>query len=424
MNRTHIIIAALVIIVLGTITFFWQTGQLGVRLEEAPIKVGVLHSLSGTLAISETSVVDSLLLAIEEINDKGGILGRTVEPIVVDGASDWHKFVREAQRLIIEEKVSVIFGCWTSACRRTVKPVIESNNHLLFYPVQYEGLEASPNIIYTGAAPNQQIIPAVKWALDNLGTRFFLVASDYVFPRSANAIIKDQVASLRGEIVGEEYILLGSSDVEKAIGRIVKTKPDVILNTINGDTNVAFFRELRRAGITPDQIPTMSFSIAEHELRTLGTKDIAGDYAAWNYFQTIDTKKNKEFVKRFKKKYGAHRVTDDPIEAAYFGVYLWAQAVEAIGTPEVDKVREAVKNRSYDAPEGLVYINPENNHTWKIARIGKIREDGLFDIVWSSENPIRPEPYPASRSQNEWEVFLQDLYEGWNNNWANLGNSK
>jgi len=422
MNRPRIIIAVLVIIVLGAIIFFWSKGQQGVRLEEGSIKVGVLHSLSGTLAISETSVVDATLLAIEEINGKGGILGRPIEPIVVDGASDWQKFAREAERLITEEKVSVIFGCWTSACRKTIKPVIESNNHLLFYPVQYEGLESSPNIIYTGAAPNQQIIPAVKWASDNLGKRFFLVASDYVFPRAANAIIKDQVSVLGGEILGEDYILLGSRDVEKTIERIVKTQPDVILNTINGDTNVFFFRELRRAGITPDQIPTMSFSIAEDELRTLGTKDMAGDYAAWNYFQTIDTEENKEFVKRFKEKYGAHRVTDDPMEAAYFGVYLWAQAVELIGTPEVDKVREAVKNRSYDAPEGLVYINPENNHTWKIARVGKIREDGLFDILWSSENPIRPEPYPSFRSQKEWEVFLEDLYEGWDNNWANLGN--
>jgi len=246
-NRIYIIIAALVIIVLGAIAFFWQTGQRGTRLEEGPIKVGVLHSLSGTLAISETSVVDATLLAIEEINDKGGILGRPVEPIVVDGASDWQKFAREAERLITEEKVSVIFGCWTSACRKTIKPVIERNHHLLFYPVQYEGLEASPNIIYTGAAPNQQIIPAVKWASDNLGTRFFLVASDYVFPRSANAIIKDQVSILGGEILGEEYIVLGSSDVEKAIEGIVKTQPDVILNTINGDTNVAFFRELKSA---------------------------------------------------------------------------------------------------------------------------------------------------------------------------------
>ncbi len=388
---------------------------------KVPIKVGILHSLTGTMAISEKSVVDSTLMAIEEINQNGGLLGRRIDTVVVDGCSDWPTFAREAERLITEEKVSVVFGCWTSASRKTVKPIFEKYNHLLFYPVQYEGLEHSPNIIYTGAAPNQQIIPATKWSFDNLGERFFLVASDYVFPRSANAIIKDQAAALGAEIVGEEYILLGSSDVKDVILKIAEKKPNVILNTLNGDTNVAFFSELRKEGITSDIIPTMSFSIAEDELRTLGASDMVGNYACWNYFQSVNTVENIDFVKRFRNKYGQDRVIDDPMEAGYFGVYLWAQAVKKAGTDEVGKVITALKKQSLQAPEGLVYIDKDNNHTWKAVRIGIIRQDGQFDLVWDSGMPVQPVPYPASRSKAEWDEFLQKLNKMWDGKWANPG---
>lgn len=385
------------------------------------IKVGVLHSLTGTMAISEQSVRDATVMAIEEINGKGGVLGKKIEPVVVDGRSDWPTFAKEAEALVTEKKVSVVFGCWTSASRKTVKPVFEKHDHLLFYPVQYEGLEQSPNIIYTGAAPNQQIIPALKWCFDHLGKKFFLVSSDYVFPRSANEIIKALVKALRGQIVGEEYILLGSKDVKNAVDRIVKAKPDVILNTINGDTNVAFFDALRRAGITPQQIPTLSFSIAEDELRRMNPKTMAGDYCAWNYFQSVDTPENKQFVQSFKKKYGVERVTDDPMEAGYFGVYLWAQAVKEVKTDEVKTVRKALANQSLTAPEGLVSVDGDNNHTWKIVRIGKIKNDGQFDLVWTSDKPVRPVPYPVYKSKDEWEKFLDGLYNGWGKRWANPG---
>ena len=399
----------------------WQYFHLQKGLTGEPIKVGILHSFTGTMAISEKSVADATLMAIEEINQQEGLLGRKIEPIITDGRSDWPTFAREAERLITEKKVSVIFGCWTSACRKSVKPVVEKYNHLLFYPVQYEGLEQSPNIVYNGAAPNQQIIPAIKWCFDNLGKRFFLVGSDYVFPRTANAIMKDVIAALRGEVLGEEYILLGSKDVKEIVRKIARAKPDVILNTINGDSNVAFFKELRRAGITPEEIPTMSFSIAEEELRSLGPEEMIGDYAAWNYFQSIDSEENSDFVKRFKKKYGQSQVTDDPIEAGYFGVYIWAQAVKETGSPDVHATRKAVANQSFAAPEGMVYIDADNLHTWKIVRVGKIRADGQFDIVWSSEKPIRPVPYPIYRSISEWNKFLEDLYEGWGGRWANPG---
>ena len=394
--------------------------KLALNGSDKPIKIGILHSLTGTMAISEKAVVDATLMAIEEINAQGGVLGRTIEPIVVDGRSDWSTFADEAERLITKEKVSVVFGCWTSASRKTVKPIFEKHNHLLFYPVQYEGLEQSTNIVYTGAAPNQQITPAVKWSFDNLGKTFFLVGSDYVFPRTANAIIKDQIKSLQGEVLGEAYVLLGSTDFTAIVQQIVKTKPDVILNTINGGSNLNFFKALRAAGITPDKIPTMSFSIAEDELRMLNAAEMAGDYTAWNYFQSVSSEENTSFVKRYRAKYGQDRVTDDPIEAGYFGVYLWAQAVEKAGTDDTEAVRKSVGKQSTAAPGGVVYIDAENQHTWKVVRIGRIRTDGQFDVVWSSGKAIRPIPFPASRTEQQWAGFLTGLYDGWGGHWAKL----
>lgn len=387
----------------------------------APIKVGVLHSLTGTMAISEQSVANATLLAIEELNQKGGVLGRKIEPVLVDGKSDPATFAREAERLITQEKVSTVFGGWTSASRKTMRPVFEKYNHLLFYPVQYEGLETSPNIVYTGAAPNQQIIPAVKWCLDNVGKRFFLVGSDYVFPRTANAIIKDQLGILQGAVVGEEYIKLGSTDVKSLIQKIVRSKPDIILNTINGDSNVAFLKELRAAGISHDQLPVMSFSLAEPELRSLNLPELVGDYAAWNYFQSISSSTNSDFIKKYQAKYGTNQVTSDPMEAAYFGVFLWAQAVETAGSSQTEDIRGAIREQSLQAPEGIVYIDRDTQHTWKSVRIGKIKADGQFEIIWSSEKPIRPLPYPPFRSRNEWDDFLKQLYNGWQQNWSNPG---
>ncbi len=403
--------------ILISFLFYWQ-----IELNNRFIKVGILHSQTGTMAISEKPVIDATLLAIEEINSQGGILGRKIKPILVDAESDDDASENGAIRLITQEEVLVVFGCWQSSCRKTVKSTFEKYDRLLIYPVQYEGLEQSPNIVYTGAAPNQQIIPAVKWAFDNIGQRFFLVGSDYVFPRTANAIIKDQVIGLQGDIVGEEYLILGSDKVENIVDRIAETKPDVILNTINGDSNIAFFKALREADITPENIPTISFSIAEEELRSMTIDDMVGDYAAWNYFQSIETPENRKFVEKFKQKYGADRVTNDPIEAGYFGVYLWAQAVEKAGSFNVNAIQEQIKDRSFDAPEGVVYIDPETQHTWKYVRIGQIKNDGQFKIVWNSGKPIRPVPYPISRSRAEWDIFLNKLYLGWNKGWANKVN--
>ena len=358
------------------------------------IKVGILHSLSGTMAISEVSVRDAELMAIDEINASGGILGKKIEPVIEDGASDWPTFAEKAKKLLQQDKVATIFGCWTSASRKAVLPVVEENNGLLWYPVQYEGLESSKNIFYTGAEPTQQIVPAVSWLLKNKGKDFYLLGSDYVFPRTANKIIKAQLKAEGGNLVGEEYTPLGHTDYSTIINKIKSAKPKVIFNTLNGDSNVAFFKQLRDAGITSKDIIVMSVSAAEEEIRGIGAANMAGHLAVWNYFQTTNTPENKTFVEKYKAKYGQERVTDDPIEAGYFGVYLWAEAVKKANSTEVDKVREAAKSGvEFKAPEGLVKIEAENQHTWKTVRIGEVQADGQFKELWSSGSPVKPDPY-------------------------------
>jgi urea transport system substrate-binding protein len=369
-------------------------GSPGAAASGDTIKVGLLHSLSGTMAISETTVVDAEELAIEEINKAGGILGKQIEIVKEDGASDWPTFAEKATKLIDQDQVAVVFGCWTSASRKAVLPVFESKNHMLWYPVQYEGQECSKNIFYTGAAPNQQIEPAVEWLLKNKGKKFFLVGSDYVFPRTANTIIKEQLKALGGETVGEDYLPLGNTEVTPIITKIKAALPDggVIFNSLNGDSNVAFFKQLQGAGLTPDKYPSMSVSIAEEEVRQIGKEFLLGHYAAWNYFQTVDTPENKTWVEAFKAKYGADRVTNDPMEAAYIMVYLWKQAVEKAGTTELEAVRAAALGQEFAAPEGKVTMNV-NHHISKTVRIGEVRDDGLFDIVFSTDGPVTPIPW-------------------------------
>ncbi|MGC8453486.1 urea ABC transporter substrate-binding protein [Cylindrospermopsis raciborskii LB2897] len=358
------------------------------------IKVGILHSLSGTMAISEKSVVDAENLAIKEINAQGGVLGKQIEAITEDGASNWDTFREKATKLIEQDKVAVVFGCWTSASRKNVKPVFEDKDHMLWYPVQYEGQECSKNIFYTGAAPNQQIEPSVDWLLKNKGKEFFLVGSDYVFPRTANTIIKAQLEALGGKTVGEDYLPLGNVEVTPIIAKIKQALPKggVIYNTLNGDSNVAFFKQLKGAGLTPDKYPSMSVSIAEEEVKAIGVEYLKGHYAAWNYFQTVDTPANKKFVEAFKKEYGADRVLNDPMEAAYIAIYLWKQAVEKAGSTDLAKVRQAAYGQTIDAPEGKVTMNG-NHHISKIVRIGEVRDDGLFNIIYATPAPVEPIPW-------------------------------
>lgn len=384
-----------------------------------PIKIGILHSLSGTMAVSESGVVDAALLAIEELNQRGGVLGRPVEGIVADGRSNDDIFRQEAERLIKEEQVVTLFGCWTSSSRKQVKSIVEENDHLLIYPVQSEGMEQSPNIIYTGASPNQQIIPAVGWAYAFLKKRrFYFIGSDYVFPRAAGAIIKDELQEMGVELVGEKYVPLGQVDFKDIVQDIVDSKADMILNTINGQSNTSFFYDLRAAGVTSSEVPTISFSIAEPELRNLDVKKLNGDYAAWSYFQALDSAANKDFVQKFQKKYNATRPISDPMEAGYFSVLLWAQAVEQAGEADVSKIRTSIRGQTLAAPEGEVKIDDETGHTWKAVRIGQIGEDGNFSVVWSSPNPQEPEPFPDSRTREQWEKFLRELYDQWGGHWV------
>ncbi len=385
------------------------------RTSLQPIKVGILHSLTGTMAISEKSVVDATLMAIDEINEAGGLLGRPIEAVILDGKSDWPTFAQGAEQLITGEQVSVIFGCWTSASRKMVKPVVEKLNHLLFYPVQYEGLEQSPNIIYTGAAPNQQLSPAVQWSVETLGKRIFLVGSDYVFPRTANTLMKKQIAALGAEVVGEHYLLLGSKNVDELTDAIKQSQPDIVLNTINGDSNIAFFAALKSKKIDTS---VMSFSIAEDELQHMDVKAMTGHYSAWTYFQSLETPENKRFVDSFKQKYGATRTTNASMEAGYLGVHLWAKAVKGAGSTSTARVREALKGESFLAPEGKVTISSINNHLWKPSYIGQVQANGQFKIVSQQSQPIRPLPYPPYRTQQSWHQYLNQLYLNWGNSWA------
>ncbi|MEG4093223.1 urea ABC transporter substrate-binding protein, partial [Microcoleus sp. Pol12B4] len=358
-----------------------------------PIKIGVLHSLTGTMSISETSVKDATVLAVEEINAAGGVLGRPLEAFIEDGASDLQTFAQKAKQLLFEAQVAVVFGCWTSASRKAVQPVFDQGKGLLFYPVQYEGLEQCANIFYIGAAPNQQIVPGVNYLLAQGKRKIFLLGSDYLFPRTANRIVKAQLAAQGGELAGEVYLPLGSREVGEAIAHILAVKPDAILNTLNGDSNVAFFQKLREAGVKPGDLPVMSVSVAEEEVRAIGPSNIAGHLVVWNYFQTVDTPENRKFVKAYKARYGENRVTDDPIEAAYLGVYLWKQAVEKAGSTDVVKVRASAKNIEFAAPSGKVKIDAQTQHTWKTVRIGKVRLDGQIEEIWNSGAPVRPDPF-------------------------------
>ena len=358
-----------------------------------PIKIGVLHSLTGTMSISEISVKDATLLAVEEINAAGGVLGRPLEAVIEDGGSDLQTFAQKAKQLLLEAQVAVVFGCWTSASRKAVQPAFDQGKGLLFYPVQYEGLEQCPNIFYTGAAPNQQIVPGVNYLLAQGKQKIFLLGSDYIFPRTANLIVKAQLAAQGGELAGEVYLPLGSKEVGEAIAHILAVKPDAILNTLNGDSNVAFFQKLREAGVKPEDLPVMSVSVAEEEVRAIGPSNIAGHLVVWNYFQTVDTPENRKFVKAYKARYGENRVTDDPIEAAYLGVYLWKQAVEKAGSTNVVKVRAAAKNIEFAAPSGKVKIDAQTQHIWKTVRIGKVKVDGQIEEIWNSGAPVQPDPF-------------------------------
>jgi urea transport system substrate-binding protein len=362
---------------------------------DGEVKVGILHSRSGTMAISENTVAEAELMAIDEINAAGGVKvdGKKLKmvPVEEDGASDWPTFAEKSKKLIDQDKVAVVFGGWTSASRKAMLPVYEAKDAFLYYPIQYEGQECSKNIFYTGATPNQQAEPAVSWLLKNKGKDFFLVGSDYVYPRTANTIIKEQLKAQGGKLVGEDYLPLGNTEVAPIIAKIKQALPKggVIVNTLNGDSNVAFFKQMKAAGITPaNGYAIMSFSIAEEEIAAIGPEYLEGTYAAWNFFQSLDTPASKKFTTDFKAKYGDKRVTSDPAEAAYSMVYLWKLGAEKANSVDDNKVRESLVGVSFDAPEGKITVQP-NHHIEKLVLIGEVQKDGMFKIL-ENKGMVKP----------------------------------
>ncbi|MFE0750485.1 urea ABC transporter substrate-binding protein [Gordonia sp. NPDC058843] len=360
------------------------------------IKVGSLNSLSGTMAISEVTVRDSIKLAVDQINDNGGVLGKQIQLIGEDGASEPTIFAEKAEKLISSDCVAAVFGGWTSSSRKAMLPVFEDNNSLLYYPVQYEGLESSPNIFYTGATTNQQIVPALEYLKEEGVKSLYLVGSDYVFPQTANRVIKAYAEANGIEIKGEDYTPLGSTDFSTIVNKVRSADADAVFNTLNGDSNVAFFREYKNVGLTPQAMPVVSVSIAEEEVGGIGVDNIEGQLVAWDYYQTVDNPANASFVRDYKAAYGANKPTSDPMEAAYVSVYLWKNSVEKAQSFAVADVQKAAGGVTFDAPEGLVTIDGENNHITKTARIGEIRGDGLIYTVWDSGQPIEPDPYLKS----------------------------
>ena len=383
------------------------------------IKVGVLHSLSGTMAISESVLKDTVLMTIDEINAKGGVLGKKLEPVVVDPASNWPLFTEKAKQLIDQDKVAVVFGCWTSVSRKSVLPVFEEKNALLFYPVQYEGEELSKNVFYTGAAPNQQAIPAVEYLMSKDGgsaKRFVLLGTDYVYPRTTNKILRAFLHSkgIPDADIMEEYTPFGHADYQTIIAKIKKFaaegKKTAVVSTINGDSNVPFYKELGNQGLKASDVPVVAFSVGEEELRGVDTKPLVGHLAAWNYFMSVKNPSNKAFVAKWSdyakaKGIAGHKdkpLTNDPMEATYIGVNMWAQAVAKAGTTDTDAVIKAMAGQTFPAPGGFMStMDKENHHLHKPVFIGEVRADGQFNVVWKTPGPVVADPWSDYIAENK-----------------------
>lgn len=383
------------------------------------IKVGVLHSLSGTMAISETVLKDTVLMAIDEINAKGGLLGKKLEPVVVDPASNWPLFAEKAKQLISQDKVAVVFGCWTSVSRKSVLPVFEQTNSLLFYPVQYEGEELSKNVFYTGAAPNQQAIPAVEYLMSKDGggaKRFVLLGTDYVYPRTTNKILRAFLKSkgIPDADIMEDYTPFGHADYQSIIAKIKKFaaegKKTAVVSTINGDSNVPFYKELGNQGLKATDVPVVAFSVGEEELRGVDTKPLQGHLAAWNYFMSIKAPANDDFIKKWSayakaKGIAGHKdkpLTNDPMEATYIGINMWAQAVTKAKSTDTDKVIAAMAGQTYTAPSGITSkMDEKNHHLHKSVFIGEVKADGQFNVVWKTPGPVKAQPWSPYIPENK-----------------------
>jgi urea transport system substrate-binding protein len=381
------------------------------------IKIGILHSLSGTMAISETSLKDVALMTIDEINANGGVMGKKLEAVVVDPASNWPLFAEKARQLIVNDKVAAVFGCWTSVSRKSVLPVFKETNNLLFYPVQYEGEELEKNVFYTGAAPNQQAIPAVEYLMSKDGggaKRFVLLGTDYVYPRTTNKILRAFLKSkgVKDSDIQELYTPFGHADYQTIVANIKKFSAGgktAVISTVNGDSNVPFYKELGNAGLKATDVPVVAFSVGEEELRGVDTKPLLGHLAAWNYFQSVKNPTNAAFVQKWKAYALARKlpnaataVTNDPMEATYVGIHMWAQAVEKAKSTNTDKVIAAMAGQTFKAPSGYTLtMDPTNHHLHKPVMIGEIKGDGQFSVVWKTKAPVRAQPWSPFIAGNE-----------------------
>ena len=364
------------------------------QAQDTTVKLGLLHSLSGTIAIAEASLVDAEKLAIDEINAAGGVLGRKIETVVEDGASENPVFAEKARKLLERDKVAAIIGCYTSASRKAVLPALNQNKGLLYYPTYYEGQEQDKYVMYPSQEATQSVIAAVDWLAREKGKSFFLVGSDYIYPRTCNKIAKPTIAKAGGKVLGEEYAPLGHTEFSSIINKIKAAKPDCIYSTVVGGSNVAFYKQLRAAGLDGSKQVLLSTVVSENEIEGIGKDNAQGYYACMGYFQSIKNPANERFVKAFKARYGQDRVIGDPMEVAYNSVYLWKLAVEKAKSFDPEKVIAASSNLELDAPEGKVRIHASNHHVWKKVRVGRARADGQFDIVWESPSEIEPNPFP------------------------------
>jgi urea transport system substrate-binding protein len=413
MQRRNFVKATAVTIALAAAGFITQPA-----VAADTIKVGILHSLSGTMAISETALKETALMAIEEINAKGGVLGKKLEPVVVDPASNWPLFAEKARQLLTQDKVAVTFGCWTSVSRKSVNPVFKELNGLLFYPVQYEGEELEKNVFYTGAAPNQQAIPAVEYLMSKDGgsaKRWVLLGTDYVYPRTTNKILRAFLKSkgVADADIMEEYTPFGHSDYQTIIAKIKKFagegKKTAVVSTINGDSNVPFYKELGNAGLKATDVPVVAFSVGEEELRGVDTKPLVGHLAAWNYFQSIKNPENDKFIKQYRdwaKKQKLPKaetvVTNDPMEATYIGIYMWKQAVEKAKSTDTDKVIAAMAGQTFKAPSGFtIKMDEKNHHLHRAVFIGEVKADGQFNVVWKTKGPVKAQPWSPFIAGND-----------------------
>jgi urea transport system substrate-binding protein len=420
-----VLLAALAIVdfvvaqVRGASPIISQSIQELIAETRTPIVVGLIHSETGPLAISEKSLLDAEILALEEINARGGVAGRKLKWKIADGRSDPATFASQALRLIEKDKVDVLIGGWTAECRKAMLEVVEKQQSLLIFPANCEGIERSAHAIYVGGSANQVVLPAVRWCFDALKARkFFVIGTEEVWSRVASEIAKDGIKAAGAELVGESYLPLVGGDAQALVETIRAAKPDVVLNALVGDSNVPFYAAFRRAGLMPDKLPVVAFAVAEDELRRFPPGDMTGHYSAFSYFQGLDRPENSEFVRKFKALHGEARTISDSMVAAYDGVMIWAQAADEAGTGDPKVIMSRFDRQSLDAPEGIVTIDPESRIAWRPFCLGKIRTDGQFDLAWSIIKPIQPVTFVATRSKTQWRALLAELKDRWGGRWS------